>query len=86
MLFGFHFSRVMDRPNIASILYGPVVLAAEESAPRSDWRPVKIDVNAPEKSITGDPSTLRFQVGDAKLKPFFESYGRYSVYFDLKTN
>ncbi|WP_165235685.1 beta-L-arabinofuranosidase domain-containing protein [Aquisphaera insulae] len=84
MPFGFHFDRVMDRPNIASILYGPVVLAAEESAPRPDWRPLTIDVNAPEKSITGDPSTLRFQVGEAKLKPFFESYGRYSVYFDLK--
>ncbi|WP_148598157.1 beta-L-arabinofuranosidase domain-containing protein [Aquisphaera giovannonii] len=86
MPFGFHFSRVMDRPNIASILYGPVVLAAEEPAPRPDWRPVTVDVNAPEKSITGEPSTLRFRVGDAKLRPFFESYGRYSVYFDLKAN
>jgi DUF1680 family protein len=84
MPFSFHLDRVMDQPNIASILWGPVVLAAEETAARSDWRPVTLDVGDPGKSITGDPATLRFKVGDAVLKPFYETYGRYSVYFDMK--
>ena len=30
MPFGFHLHRVMDRPNIASLFYGPILLAAEE--------------------------------------------------------
>ena len=85
MPFAFHFARVMDRPNIASLLYGPIVLAADESGPRTDWRRLPVDVANPAKSIDGDPSTLRFNVGDVTLRPFFEAYGRYSVYFDLGT-
>ena len=33
--------------------------------------------------ITGDPGTLRFKTGDVTLKPFYEAYGRYSVYLDV---
>lgn len=80
----FHLSRVMDQPNIAALLYGPVVLAADEPAARADWRPLTLDLSDLGKAISGDPSTLRFRIGDVTLQPFSLAYGRYSVYFDLK--
>jgi len=80
----FRLSRIMDQPNIASIFYGPVLLALEEPARLSDWRQISLDTSDLSKSITGDPNKLRFQIGDLKLKPFFETYGRYSVYLDVK--
>jgi len=83
MPFDFHLSRIMDQPNIASIMYGPIVLAAEESAQLPKPREVKLNMTDMSKSINGDPSTLRFKLGDLTLKPFYESYGRYSVYFDV---
>ncbi len=72
MPFGFSLDHVMDQPNVASIFYGPVLLAAEESAPRTDWRQVTLDAADIGKSITGDPATLRFSVDGAALKPFYE--------------
>ena len=75
MPFHFYLVPLMDQPNVASIFYGPVLLAAEESAPRTDWRPVTLDARDISKSIKGDPATLRFTIGDAALKPFFETYG-----------
>ena len=62
MPFDFHLDPVMDQPNVASIFYGPVLLAAEESGPRTDWRPVTLDASDIAKSITGDPATLRFTI------------------------
>ena len=62
---------------------GPVLLAAEEPEPRSTWRPVTLDARDLGKSITGEPRTLCFATGDLKLKPFFETYERYSVYLDV---
>jgi hypothetical protein len=73
----------MDQPNVASIFYGPVLLAAEESGPRTDWRRVTLDASDIGKSITGDAATLRFTVGDATIKPFYETYGRHSVYLHV---
>jgi hypothetical protein len=61
-----------------------VLLAAEESESRSTWREIGLDAAQPGKSINGDPSTLRFKIGDVALKPFYESYDRHSVYFDVK--
>jgi uncharacterized protein len=84
MPFTFHLNRVMDQPNIASLFYGPVLLAAEESEPRSDWRPLTLDAADPGKSITGNPGTLRFSVGDVNFRPFYDTYGRYSVYLDVR--
>jgi DUF1680 family protein len=81
--FHFYLDPVVDQPNVASIFYGPVLLAAEESGPRTDWRPVTLDAGEIEKSITGDPATLRFRIGDIVLKPFYETYGRYSVYLHV---
>lgn len=83
MPFGFYLDPVMDQPNVASIFYGPVLLAAEESGPRTDWRQITLDAGDIGKSITGDPATLRFTVDGAALKPFFESYGRHSVYLHV---
>jgi hypothetical protein len=83
MLFGFHLWPVMDQPNIASLFYGPVLVAAEEQANRSTWRPITLQREDLAKSITGDPRTLRFKVGDASFKPFYETYGRSSVYLDV---
>jgi DUF1680 family protein len=83
MPFGFHLDPVMDQPNVASILYGPVLLAAEESGPRTDWRQVTLDASDIGKSIAGDPASLRFRAGDAVLKPFYETYGRNSVYLHV---
>ena len=74
----------MDQPNVASIFYGPVLLAAEESGAAHRLAPgrrsTRRDIG---KSITGDPATLRFKVGDASFKPFYETYGRHSVYLHV---
>jgi DUF1680 family protein len=83
MPFHFYLDPVMDQPNVASIFYGPVLLAAEESAPRTDWREVKLDAADIGKSIAGDPATLRFTIDGVTLKPFYESYQRYSVYLHV---
>jgi uncharacterized protein len=83
MPFYFCLDPIMDQPNIASIFYGPVLLAAQESGPRSAWRPVTLDAEDIGKSITGDPATLRFRTNGVDLKPFYETYGRHSVYLDV---
>ena len=78
--FHFYLVPVMDQPNVASIFYGPVLLAAEESSLRSDWRPIALDAGNLAKSVTGDRAALRFAIDGVPFKPFFETYGRYSVY------
>jgi hypothetical protein len=83
MPFDFHLLPVMDQPNVASLFYGPVLLAAEEAAPRTDWRPVTLDAADLGRSIVGDPATLRFTIDGAPFKPFFETYGRHSVYLNV---
>ncbi len=83
MPLNFHLLPVMDQPNIASLFYGPILLAAQEPAPRSNWRPVTLDGQDLSKSISGDPHSLRFQVGETSFKPFYETYGHNSVYLDV---
>ena len=83
MPFHFYLVPVMDQPNVASIFYGPVLLAAEESAPRGDWREVTLAAGDIAKSITGDSATLRFSIDGVPLKPFYETYGRYSAYLHV---
>jgi DUF1680 family protein len=78
--FHFYLVPVVDQPNVASIFYGPVLLAAEETAPRTDWRQVTLDAVDIGKSIAGDPATLRFSIDCVPFKPFYETYGRHSVY------
>jgi DUF1680 family protein len=80
----FRLDPVMDQPNIAAVFYGPVLLAAEESDRLSDWHPLTLNPNDISKSFSGDPATLRFSSNGLVFKPFYETYGRYSVYFDIK--
>lgn len=84
MPLSFHLSRIMDQPNIASLFYGPVLLAAEESEPRSDWRPLVLETTELGRVFQGDPQALHFSGGNAAWRPFWESYGRYSVYLDVR--
>ncbi len=83
--FGFHLHRVMDQPDLASLFYGPVLLAAEESSALPDWRRVTLDAKDPGASVEGNPGTLRFQINGLNLKPFFE-FGteRHSVYLKIE--
>ncbi len=83
MPFDFHLDPVMDQPNIASLFYGPVLLAAQERTARKDWRKVTFDVKDIGKSIKGNPETLEFYIDDVLYKPFYDTYGRHSVYLDV---
>lgn len=83
MPFSFRLNPVVDQPNVASVFYGPVLLAAEESAPRTDWRNILLDARDISRSITGDPATLRFTASGATFKPFYDSFGRHSVYLHV---
>ncbi|WP_073122549.1 beta-L-arabinofuranosidase domain-containing protein [Wenyingzhuangia marina] len=83
MPFQFHLESVMDQQNIASLFYGPILLAAQETESRKDWRKVTLDVNDISKNIKGDPSQLKFTIDGVEFKPFYETYGRYSVYLNV---
>lgn len=83
MPFEFHLDPVMDQQNIASLFYGPVLLVAQEPEPRDDWRKVTFDAEDIGKTIQGDPKTLEFTIDGVVFKPFYETYGRHSVYLDV---
>lgn len=83
MPFEFHLEPVMDQQNIASLFYGPVLLAAQEPEPRKDWRKVTLEAKDISRSISGDPKKLQFIIDGVLFKPFYETYGRHSVYLDV---
>lgn len=83
MPFKFYLEPVMDQQNIASLFYGPVLLAAQEPEPRTEWRKVTLNAEDIGKSISGDPERLEFNVDGVVFKPFYETYGRHSVYLDI---
>jgi DUF1680 family protein len=83
MPFQFYLEPVMDQQNIASLFYGPVLLAAQESEPLKEWRKVTLDANDISKSISGDAQQLQFDIDGVVFKPFYETYGRHSVYLDV---
>jgi DUF1680 family protein len=83
MPFQFHLDPVMDQQNIASLFYGPILLAAQETEARKDWRKITLDANDIGKNIKGDPQKLQFTIDDVVFKPFYETYGRHSVYLDV---
>ncbi|MNQ91881.1 hypothetical protein D3C85_1072810 [compost metagenome] len=83
MPFTFHLDPVMDQQNIASLFYGPVLLAAQEPEARKDWRKVTLDASDISKSIKGDPAQLQFNIDGVNFKPFYDTYGRHSVYLDV---
>ena len=60
-----------------------MLLAADEAAPRTDWRTITLDRTDIARSITGDRATLRFNVDGVPFRPFYESYGRHSVYLHV---
>lgn len=83
MPFVFHLDPVMDQQNIASLFYGPILLAAQEPEARKEWRKVSLDAEDISRSIKGDPEKLQFSIDGVVFKPFYESYGRHSVYLDV---
>jgi uncharacterized protein len=83
MPFKFYLEPVMDQQNIASLFYGPVLLAAQEPEPRTEWRKVTLDAVDISKSISGDPANLEFTIDGVVFKPFYDTYGRHSVYLDV---
>lgn len=83
MPFKFYLEPVMDQQNIASLFYGPVLLAAQESEPMTEWRKVTLDRDDISKSISGDAEQLQFNIDGVVFKPFYETYGRHSVYLDV---
>lgn len=83
MPFQFHLDPVMDQQNIASLFYGPILLAAQEPEARKDWRKITLNAHDISKTIKGDPQQLRFNIDNVAFKPFYETYGRHSVYLDV---
>lgn len=83
MPFQFHLDPVMDHPNIASLFYGPILLAAQEPEARKQWRKITLEAKHIGSRIKGNPSTLEFKIDDVVFKPFYETYGRHSVYLDV---
>ncbi len=83
--FAFRLQRVVDRPDLASLFYGPVLLAVEETGVLPDWRRVTLDADDLASSIEGDPATLRFRLNGLALKPFFDfDTERHSVYLKIE--
>ncbi|GAB2541106.1 glycoside hydrolase family 127 protein [Rufibacter soli] len=83
MPFQFHLDPVMDQQNIASLFYGPILLAAQEPEARKEWRKVTLHADDLGKSIKGDPQQLQFTIDGTVFKPFYDTYGRHSVYLDV---
>jgi DUF1680 family protein len=83
MPFQFHLDPLMDQPNIASLFYGPILLAAQEPEARKEWRKITLNAQDLGETIKGDPKQLQFSIGEVTFKPFYESYGRHSVYLDV---
>lgn len=81
--FQFHLEPVMDQQNIASLFYGPILLAAQENEPLNAWRKITLNAEDIGKSISGDASLLQFNIDGVIFKPFYETYGRHSVYLDV---
>jgi len=44
---------------------------------------VTLDARDIGKSITGDAGKLHFVIDGVVFKPFYETYGRHSVYLDI---
>ena len=83
MPFSFWLDPVMDQQNIASLFYGPVLLAAQEPEARKEWRKVTLNAKDLGRTISGNPALLEFTIDGVQYKPFYETYGRHSVYLDV---
>jgi len=56
---------------------------AQEAEPRKDWRKINLNAKDLAKNIEGDPKALNFTINGVVFKPFYETYGRHSVYLDI---
>ena len=83
MPFKFYLEPLMDQQNVTSLFYGPVLLAAQEPEPIKEWRKVTLNASDISKSISGDAAKLEFNIDGIIFKPFYETYGRHSVYLDV---
>lgn len=83
MPFKFYLEPLMDQQNIASLFYGPILLAAQEPETMKEWRKITLDAGDISKSISGDAEQLLFNIDGVVFKPFYETYGRHSVYLDV---
>ena len=81
--FQFYLAPVVDQPNVASVFYGPVLLAAEELAPGATGVRSRSTAVTSRQSFSGDTATLRFTIDSVRFKPFYESYGRNSAYLHV---
>jgi len=84
MPFSFRLEPVMDQQNIASLFYGPVLLGAQEPEARTTWRTIALDAADISRSIQSNPQSLQFTIDGVLFKPFYETYGRHSVYLDVR--
>jgi len=83
MPFHFYLEPLMDQQNIASLFYGPVLLAAQETKPRTEWRQITLNAMDISATIIGDSSKLEFNIDGVVFKPFYNTYGHHSVYVDV---
>lgn len=83
MPFSFYLEPIMDQQNIASLFYGPILLAAQETEPLQEWRKIRLNVQDISKSITGNKEQLEFVIDGINFKPFYETYGNHSVYLNV---
>src|SRR5690606_28864667 len=86
MPFQFHLDPVMDQQNIASLFYGPILLAAQETEARKEWRKVTLDASDISKSIHGETHKLQYTIAGYMFKSFYDTYGRHSVYLVITLN
>jgi DUF1680 family protein len=84
MPFKFHLDPVMDQQNIASLFCGPILLAAQEPETRKEWRKLTLDAKDISSTIKGDQKQMEFTIDDLVFKPFYNTYGRHSVYLDIE--
>ncbi|MDA8686402.1 glycoside hydrolase family 127 protein [Robiginitalea sp.] len=82
----FRLEPLMDNPNIASLFYGPILLAAQENETLADWHSLKLNPTNIGSKVDGDAEILEFQVDGTELLPFYKIYGRHSAYFKLDLN
>ena len=74
---------MLFRSNIASLFYGPILLAAQEEKSLNEWRKINLNPQNLSESIIGNYKELEFMINGIKFLPFYESFGNYSVYMDI---
>lgn len=79
----FRMEPLMDNPQIASLFYGPILLAAQEDKALEDWRKVTLNPGNIGSRIQRNTDGLNFQLDEVELIPFYNTYGGHSTYFKM---